>query len=418
MSNRFTSMETFFRLPAEIRLEVLCFLSPEELDLLFLLRLLPDPNPHPYITVRHQALVARYARQDLVMTNFPQVGLMAVDDLEYLIGHRILISARSVTFVFHATSDSWDRNMSCLWKRYVHSLERFTQNFNIRILLANKLLLVASSTDNWFRLLFSCSSNVNWFTIKYSMGPEWESPNIPVSFFREDRERSPSNSPKNVQLQLFDPATLIRHMAYSNLCFHCDSLKTIDLSYNNLEDKDLAKIIFPPNLEEINLLNNSLLVLCNNSFGFAQLTKLKVLNLSNNNIMRVKLRTLLGQGPYQVWKLDLSGNILTEYSLIFACNFFDLISELDLSNNLLSELTAFPSSIKSLNLCGNNYGVSSETIREIFPEGLQLLRIALGSGEQSRFQEVAQDFVNARFLSLKELRIGCCRHMVENSGEH
>lgn len=410
MSNLFPTMETFFRLPAEIRLEVLYFLSPGDLDLLFSLSLLPDPRYDPYITIRHQALVARYARQDLVMSNFPRVELLSIQDLDYLIHHKLLISARSVTFVFHATCDCLETYMSCLWQRYLHILERFTKDFNIRVLLANSFSLASSVIDNWFRPLLNSSSNVNWFTIKYSMGPEWESHNVPSwSSTREGSELSSAICPKNLQLQLFDSGTLLRHMANSNGCFHCESLKTIDLSFNNLRDEDLGKIRFPPNLEEINLLNNMLLVLSNSSFSFIQLTKLKELNLSNNNIMRIKLRNIPDQGQFQVLKVNLSGNILTDYSLLFTCDFFEAIRELDLSNNLLGELTPFPATIKKLNLYGNHYHLLTELISQVFPDRLEQLRIAMPPGEQFRFDELAEAFVNAaKFLTLKELRIGCC----------
>lgn len=408
------TMEIFFKLPDEIRQQVLYFLSVDDLDLLFLLKLLPD-RPHPYLTVRHQALVARYASQDLVMSNFARIELLSIANLKYLIENQILIAARSVSFVLHVTCDTHEDHITSLWRQYLHVLERFAPNFNIRILLRNKLLLLTSRIESWFRPFFNSLSTVNRFTIKYSMGPEYQHHSPPIIATPRSYRDLTTTCPEHLQLQLFHSENLIRHIANLSGCFCCENLKSLDLSFNNIGDEDLRKIYFPPNLEEINLLNNLLLSFTNSTFCFKQLTKVKLLNLSNNNIMNVNLRDQQGQGVFQVLKLDLSGNLLTEYSQIFNCNLFERLRDLDLSNNLLGKLSPFPPSIEILNLCGNYYRLLAELIANVFPGELQLLRLAIPLSEQARVNVIVQGLVKAaKFPNLKELRICGCPGPITN----
>ena len=54
----------------------------------------------------------------------------------------------------------------------------------------------------------------------------------------------------------------------------CGNLKTLDLSYNNINDENLAKLYFPDLIQDLNLSNNNLHTISNN-FNINNLANLR-----------------------------------------------------------------------------------------------------------------------------------------------
>ena len=407
-------MDIFFSLPEELRVLVLNFLEVQDLDRLFLLRSLVNGKPDQYIIVRHQALAARYAQQHLVMSNLAQFALFSLAELDYLIQHKIRISSRSVTFVIHATDHSMsEKYMNELWKGYLDELKGISDNFNVRLLLAEKMPLATSALERLFLPLCQCLLRVNWFTIKYSMGTEIH-PSQEQNIIHQARTTNHSHTSlamDNLKLHLFDSGNLLGHIFDPNGCFHCSSLRTLDLSFNNITDDNLRQIQFPASLEELNLLNNMICVLSSSTFRFSRLKRLKSINLSNNDIMRIELRESSDVGPFHLRKLDLSGNLLAQYDQLFRGKFFCNVEDLNLAHNLLEELTPFVSPIKKLNLCGNYFRFPSDVLADIIPKSLELLQISLPFVSGATSHDTARMFLeSAQLPHLKELNFCICEN--------
>lgn len=403
-------METFFRIPAEIRQEVLFRLSAEDLEKVFSLRSLPSVA-YPYITVVHQALAAWYSHQDLVISDATSEIFFSLSDLNYLIKHQILIVARSVSFVLHVTLERDVPCMLSLWQKYFHVLQRSTKSLNIHVLLNENVLSCFLMPESWLGLFSISSFKVNWLTIKYSTGAVSEHSNFVISEAKTNCGNGKVLGPENLKLQFFNPEKLLRHIAHSKKCHLYTNLKTIDLSFNNITDEDLGRIEFLETLEQINLLNNSILVLNNSNFSFDKLFKLRILNLSNNNIRHFQLRDLPEQTSFLLKDLDLSGNVLGEYSTILNCRLFERIENLNLSNNLISQLSPFPECVRHLDLCGNRYCLADQNVVGIFPRNLELLHLSMHSPALITLREFSPDFVRtAGLLNLKLLKIcgNCC----------
>ncbi|KAI1719570.1 leucine rich repeats (2 copies) domain-containing protein [Ditylenchus destructor] len=130
---------------------------------------------------------------------------------------------------------------------------------------------------------------------------------------------------------------------------------SVDLSNNSLEH--IYELVELVNIVELNLSRNSVISLSANVASAADpnvqiLPKLKILDLSNNNLNNQSiLRVGLAQLP-QLRSLNLSGNMLSR----FDASFFNLttVEQLDVSNNEIKSIKKQSmNTIKELNLAGN-----------------------------------------------------------------
>ena len=161
------------------------------------------------------------------------------------------------------------------------------------------------------------------------------------------------------------------YFRYHN-CYLCENLKTLDLSYNNINDENLAKLYFPDLIQHLNLSNNNLHTISNN-FNINNLANLRNLNLSNNNLIRISISINIS---LNLEVLVLSGNNLNNCN--FLCKpFFQNLLNLDISRNLISNLINLPTSLQRLDLSGNFLSsFSNEQASNVFPNSLVELNLS------------------------------------------
>lgn len=136
-------------------------------------------------------------------------------------------------------------------------------------------------------------------------------------------------------LYLFNTNNLLKYLISNNGCFCCHSLRVLYLSFNHLIDSQLATVEFPAGLKRLNLSNNQLQYSTNRTFAFQNLSNLRTLDLSNNNIMSIDIRNTAAVAPdYALTEVNLSGNFLNSYFTLSECVFFKKLRNLDLSRNL------------------------------------------------------------------------------------
>lgn len=408
-----STMDIFFHFPAEIQTHILRLLSPRELDHLFQLRQLvshPLAKYDPYLIVRHNALSAMYHRKLLVISNDAQLGKFTLSEIEYLVHHNIVISPRSITFaLFDFTNYQCSLTyISAIFETYLPHLQRFTTNFNIRLILVEDVPLDNSLLKALFQPLRSSALNVNWFTIKYlaAYGTIHSRRNDMEFDMQQIYQNTEEIAVENLLLHLFNPDYLLKHLVDSTGCFYCENLRTLDLSYNNLTDWSLRHIKFPQSLEYVNLSNNLLQELSRITFPFRTLLRLEELDLSNNNLMRIEFRSHREDVQYQLKSVNLSGNLLTTYSELFECPLFAQVESIDLSRNLLNTVSKFPTSTRSIDLSGNYFALRSDLIKDIFPQHLERLCISSGNFTGGCCEEFARTLVrDAQLRYLTELNI-------------
>lgn len=403
----------FFSLPPELQSLTLHYVGPLDLDRLFGLDSLLHFRSHdPYLIVRHQALAAKYHASRLVMSNDPETLTFSLAQLDYLIRHNIVVAPRDITFEIvdftnYASSVVF---MRTLFHTYLAELARYTRNFSIRLMLVESVPLENSLLRALFEPLCSPQFNVQWFTIKYLPAFGKTIPRGTMEVNLADWLHSGNEiSMENLKLHLFDSTNLLKHLVRTDGCFHCENLRTLDLSYNNLADWHLRDLKFPSRLESLNLSNNQLRILSNSNFHHQQLTNLKSLDLSNNNLMKLQLHDYRTgpNGPYVLESVNLSGNIILDYSCMFECLFFGSIQNVDLSLNLIEKVTKFPPSVTSIDLSGNYISLSSETVNDMFPKGLRKLSVGFSAPFNHYSEELLQLMVkNAGLSELQELQ--CC----------
>lgn len=412
-------MEAFFSLPVEIQKHTLTFLEPCELDRLFSLASLQPLEPQsidPYTQTRHLALAAKFHNKRVVLSNYAKLATISFQELDYLLAHSISISPSDITFAFFDFTN-YNETFAFtkfLFERYLENLRFFTSNFNIRLILVENVPL----ENNFLKSIFQplCCGDLNvLFTIKYAPGFAQDSRllrtnELEVSMAKLLGENS-EIAVESLLLHLFDSNNLIKHFVADNGCFCCQGLRVLDLSYNNLTDLHLASVEFPPGLQHLNLSNNQLQLIDNNTFGYRNLTSLKSLDLSNNNIMNIRLKNIPGAlQSYQLSHLKLSGNILASYESLADCSFFENVRDLDLSRNLLDTLTAIIPRVRVLDLTGNYFALSTETVKNVFPPELEVLKISFSvppeeSSELSPLKATDILIEEALLQSLKELYV-------------
>lgn len=394
-------MDTFFRLPSELQSHVLTQLAAPDLDRLFQLDLLAHALREPYLIVRHAALWAKHHRRSLVMSNDVALSNFAVGELRYLVEHDLVVSPRDLTFaLFDFTNYRSLLTFACtLFDRYLPYLHRCTREFNIRLILVENVSVDNVLLRRLFRPLRTLDINVRCFTIKYLPAFGQAEPR-PSDMAFDLAQCSDEIAVENLSLHLFNSTHLLKHLVNSSGCFYCDSLRTLDLSYNGLSDRHLRNIVFPPRLECLNLSNNSLLVL----FPLRTLVHLVELDLSNNNLMRIEPPQWAGcDDTYALRKLNLSGNLISNYAAMFRCPFFAGVDTLDLSRNLLEGVSAFPLLVRNLDVSGNYFVIAPEIVRGVFPRSLERLCVSNSSGCSEEFARLLVH--HGELWLLRELRI-------------
>lgn len=399
-------MEVFFSIPVELQKHTLTFLEPCELDHLFSLGSLQPSEPQftdAYTQTRHLALAAKFHNKKVVLSNNEKLATISFQELDYLLVHNISIAPLEITFAFFDFTN-YSQTFAFtkfLFNRYLRRLRNFTSNFNIRLILVENVPLENEFLKSVFQPLCRGGLNV-LFTIKYAPGFSQDlntlrANEIEVSMAKFLGEYS-EIAVESLLLHLFDSNNLIKHFVANNGCFYCQGLRVLDLSYNNLSDMHLASMEFPAGLQHLNLSNNQLQLIDNNTFSYKNLTSLRSLDLSNNNIMNIRLQnTLDTMQTYQLRQLKLSGNILASYESLADCSFFNNVRNLDLSRNLLDTLTPIIPHVNVLDLTGNYFALSSHAVKNIFPPELEVLKI--------NFSVPTEDFQGMSHLNVTDILI-------------
>ncbi|KAK6454740.1 uncharacterized protein RJT20DRAFT_60715 [Scheffersomyces xylosifermentans] len=374
-------MSIFFRLPVELIDRTLSFVPTEELQYLFELRsLLFEPIEgisDPYLTLRHMALLNYYQGKNLILTNnvsflsvsSPTSLNISINELCYLLGRGLIIRPKDISFILFNIRDDPSKFLSYIQVLFqtdiLNYLKTATENFNVQIVLArNRQMINQLLIKNLFTYLNGLNYKINWFKIRYTgEGNHLEDSNY-------------SNlTIQNLQLHLFNSQRLITHLSQHSSCLLCDNLKSLDLSFNALND--LSSIKFPPSLTNLNLSNNSLIELNNFNFNWKNLVNLESLDLSNNNLLRIVLPFRDFQAPYKLSSVDFSGNNLMDLSFLSKTPLFQNLEDINLSRNLITHLCRFPESVRNLNLTGNYLVTLLEQLNgKIFPSSLQKLDLS------------------------------------------
>lgn len=417
-------MEAFFLIPPELQQHTLTFLESHELDVLFGLDNLQPTHPRSnkcsaYTRIRHLALIAKFYGKPLILSNDPTLATISFSELDYLLIHKLGIRPSEITFALYDFTN-YEKTLAftnVLFGRYLNILQCFTHNINVRLILVENIPLQNTFLKSLFQPLCCAHLNVT-FTIKYSPGAgrnvrslQLNELELGVAQFLQENTEIAVHS---LLLHLFDSSNLIKHLVADNACFLCHGLRVLNLSYNHLTDAHLSAVQFPAGLEHLNLSNNQLQNLSNRTFAYEGLTCLRSLDLSNNNIMSINLRDPASiEQDYALRQVNLTGNILSSYSFLKGSSFFRQIDEVDLSRNLLEVLTPFPPYVKKLNITGNYFSYVPGTFENVFPNGLEILKISYflrSEGvDEFLFQNITNALMKESLLeSLKELYICGC----------
>lgn len=408
-------METFCLLPPEIQVLTLYFLENEALDRLFeLSSLLRDgPVDSPYLMLQHQALWAKYYRTNLVMLNSEEFQKFSLEELEYLVENDLIISPSEITVVLFDFTD-YTNSVSFLYtmfRKYFPQLKRFTRNFSVQLLLVESVPVENTLLKLLFEPLCSSEYNVNWFTIKYHPGMGKKARDPGSLRFQPKELLQPGNeiAITNLQLHLFNSTHLLKHLVDESGCFYCSNLKSLDLSFNNITDHILETLRLPALLEHLNLSNNLLKIVTNRTFKFHHLNNLKSLNLSNNNIMKLELhdhQSTEHDSHYALEQINLAGNLLTGYRCLSECNLFREVRYIDLSKNLIENLTPFPFLAVMIDVSGNYFALHGHQMVGVFPRGLRKLCVSAAMPTDQCYGEFARFLIlEAELWNLVELQI-------------
>ncbi|GEQ68170.1 hypothetical protein JCM33374_g1837 [Metschnikowia sp. JCM 33374] len=267
-----------------------------------------------------------------------------------------------------------------LWECFSASLfqfmSRLDSRFNIELVLWENVPLDTNLLRAWLDPLIKHGIEVTNCKIRYSSSLGFV-PSRNTEPFNDYKiiEDTGAMSVENLHLNFFGPSEICRQLSPQKPCINLDSIQYLDLSFNQLTDMDLRSIQFPKALKELNLSNNSISVFDSESLPFETLSELKILDLSNNNIMRLDICSPRDQICSSVQVLNLSGNFLSTYSPLFGGPLFSGLQEIDLSHNLISQLSGFTESLKRVNLTGNYITKQPEPSALCFSKNLEVLGI-------------------------------------------
>lgn len=355
--------------------KTLSYLSPDELTCKFDLdNLIYEKTFSSYHQVRQIAFSAKYQGTHVTISNMNINNSLQLSDsqLRYIITKEMTIRPREISLVLFDCNSIYSYTyINFMLSHYLKKLKLFTNRFNFQLniygdnLIGTELLLNAI-----FQHFICCDCTVNWFAINYKTVKQYNE--FEKSLFSEKGYKNPSI--ENLKLSLFNSSKLRVYFAYfkNHNCHLCHNLKTLDLSYNNIDDDFLARLYFPPLIQDLDLSNNNIYTL-SDSFNISNLNNLKKLDLSNNNLIKISISVGMSS---KLEVLVLSGNNLHNCNFLHKPLFQNLVN-LNLSRNLISNLANLPLSLKILDLSGNFLSsFFNEQTMNVFPESLVQLNLA------------------------------------------
>lgn len=367
-------MNLFFLFPVELMEKTLSYLSPDELTCKFDLdNLIYEKTFSSYHQVRQIAFSAKYQGTHVTISNMNINNSLQLSDsqLRYIITKEMTIRPREISLVLFDCNSIYSYTyINFMLSHYLKKLKLFTNRFNFQLniygdnLIGTELLLNAI-----FQHFICCDCTVNWFAINYKTVKQYNE--FEKSLFSEKGYKNPSI--ENLKLSLFNSSKLRVYFAYfkNHNCHLCHNLKTLDLSYNNIDDDFLARLYFPPLIQDLDLSNNNIYTL-SDSFNISNLNNLKKLDLSNNNLIKISISVGMSS---KLEVLVLSGNNLHNCNFLHKPLFQNLVN-LNLSRNLISNLANLPLSLKILDLSGNFLSsFFNEQTMNVFPESLVQLNL-------------------------------------------
>lgn len=418
--------EILFSLPTELLIPTLSCLSPHDLTRCFELdNLLYDDHSDAYIYVKHAALYSRYLNQRLIMSNNESSNQLSIIQLKYLIKYNIIIKPKDVSFILFDNSESLNLFQTVL-KYFLPYIERFTTSFSVQLLLIESIKVNNDLIKQIFEPFNYNKFKINWFTIRYNPCIHAQSTAAPASSFGYssplESEFNEGVTVQNLKLHLFNSNNLLNHLSSNSSCYLCHFLETLDLSYNDLTDDSIASIKFPTLLKNLNLSNNNLCILRNSNFNLTSLVNLTRLDVSNNNIMQFRFRQPENFPTPRLEYLNICCNNLQSYSDLFQVRngFFSNLMEINLSRNLIHQLSPFPPWLEIINLNGNYlHKFILEIDGRIFPSNLRELHISYCQILNDHFDVPKavnyllskEDLFHLKILEISGTLLDCCEHI-------
>lgn len=285
----------------------------------------------------------------------------------------MVIKPKEVSFVLLDCENRSSYNYNnFMLSHHFKLLKSFTNKFNFQLSIHDDNLIDINLLNGIFYHFSYYDYIVNWFSIHYKTVNQIT--RVEQTSFAENSHNLNHGSIENLKLHLFNSSRLMEYFIYfrNHNCCLCGNLKTLDLSYNNINDENLAKLYFPDLIQHLNLSNNNLHTISNN-FNINNLANLRNLNLSNNNLIRISISINIS---FNLEVLVLSGNNLNNCN--FLCKpFFQNLLNLNISRNLISSLINLPTSLERLDLTGNYLSsFFNEEASNVFPKSLVELSLS------------------------------------------
>lgn len=348
-------METLFKVPPELQALILQRVPEPDLTRLFDLH----RNEHPqdaYLSFRHLAIAAKFHGKHLVMSNSARHETFSVAQLLYLEKNAIRIAPLQISIVLDDFSNfaALSGYVEQMLQRFLPQLIQFTRIFNVELLLKENAPLSSRGLHLVLLPFHQTEARILCFSVKYQPGAGPTQNSMRMNFEVGALEHFVF---EKLKLHLFSLANLLKHLAQDAECLFCGHLRTLDLLFNTLDDSHLQRLRIPPLVEHLNLSNNSICNFSNETFRFRDLKQLKTLDLSNNNLMSVEIRT---QDHFQLTELNLSGNFLKELNL--SGGFFAGLQSVNVAHNLLDKIGALPPVLRVLDLTGVSRGIPGAEI--------------------------------------------------------
>lgn len=406
----------FFLLPMELQLHTLKMIPTRYLELMFELHNLRTPCldlNSAYLVVRHLGLAAKYHNCSLVISNDEDFCTFGVREMAYLQHHQVQIQPREITLAFFDLPDlgSSFTYSAMLFDNYLSTLQSYTQTWHIRLILTNSQDVDFEAAAMLLQPLWQSPIGVSSFTVKYQ-------PGMKSAMSRGHRSRAqevslPTGSSSigpipvvRAVVQLFNASRVLKTLSASGGLLSTDNLKILDLSFNNLTDYDLLQIAFPESLEELRLANNQMRRLSNLALPFRALRNLRLLDLANNNILQVEFTGRDNDCEFSLEHIDLSGNLISDFTSMYGCSIFAGLRSINLAQNLLDKVAKFPSQVQDIDLSGNYLQFGGDEIRRVFPRGLRKLSLSTGAPPDRCCHEWARLLMQEGELEhLRELEI-------------